>query len=72
MVTLHRPKVRNAFHAELIQEITDCLRTLGQEGDLRAIVLAGAGKVFCTGADANWMRTSIDFTPRRTAGTPFR
>ena len=62
-VVLHRPEVRNAFHAALIQELTDCFRTLCQEEDLRAIVLAGAGKVFCAGADANWMRASVDFTP---------
>ena len=62
-VTLNRPEVRNAFHAELIQELTDCFLALGQKEGLRAIVLAGAGKVFCAGADANWMRTSIDLTP---------
>lgn len=62
-VTLNRPEVRNAFHAELIRELTDCFLALGREEDLRGIVLAGAGKVFCAGADANWMRASAHYTP---------
>jgi len=62
-VTLNRPEVRNAFHAELIRELTDCFRALGHDESVRAIVLAGAGKVFCAGADANWMRASVEYTP---------
>ena len=29
---------------------------------MRAVVLAGEGKVFCGGADINWMRASLDLT----------
>lgn len=59
---LNRPEVRNAFNAELIQEITDSLRDLSKDKELRALVLSGGGKHFCAGADLNWMRSTIDYT----------
>jgi len=59
-VTLNRPDVRNAFNAELIDELTDCFQQLSRDGELRAVVIGGAGKAFCAGADLNWMRDSID------------
>lgn len=59
-VTLNRPDVRNAFNADLIDDLTDCFQQLHQEIDLRAVVIGGAGKAFCAGADLNWMRDAID------------
>ncbi|MFB6287116.1 MAG: enoyl-CoA hydratase-related protein [Candidatus Bipolaricaulia bacterium] len=59
-VTLNRPDVRNAFNAELIDELTECFRELSGDSELRAVVIGGAGKAFCAGADLNWMRDSID------------
>ena len=55
-VTLNRPEVRNAMNARLIAEVTDAFTTLGADGGVRAIVVGGAGKAFCAGADLNWMR----------------
>jgi len=61
-VTLVRPEVRNAFNAEMIAELTTGFEELGGDEELRVIVLAGEGKVFCAGADVNWMRASADAT----------
>ena len=61
-VLLNRPDVRNAFNETMIAELTDAFTRLPEESDLRAIVLAGAGLVFCAGADIDWMRRSIDRT----------
>jgi methylglutaconyl-CoA hydratase len=58
-VTLARPERRNAFDAELIAELTEAFRDVG---DARAVVLAGEGKSFCAGADVEWQRSSIDLT----------
>ena len=55
-VTLNRPEVRNAMNARLIAEVTDAFTTLGSDDGVRAIVIRGAGKIFCAGADLNWMR----------------
>ena len=55
-VTLNRPDVHNAFNADLIKELTDCLLSLGRNTDVRVIVLTGEGKSFSAGADLNWMQ----------------
>lgn len=55
-LTLHRPDVHNAFNAELIAELTEALERLGQDDDVRIVVLTGEGTSFSAGADLNWMR----------------
>lgn len=60
-VTLARPDVRNAFNAAMIAELHEAFETLADApaDELRGVVLAGAGSVFCAGADAEWMRSAI-------------
>jgi enoyl-CoA hydratase len=51
-VTLNRPEQRNALSAELLGELVDAMRRVRDDGEIRAVVLTGAGdKVFCAGAD---------------------
>jgi methylglutaconyl-CoA hydratase len=61
-VTLARPDVRNAFNAAVIAELSAAFGELDGRADVRAIVLAGQGSVFCGGADINWMRASLELT----------
>jgi methylglutaconyl-CoA hydratase len=61
-VWLDRPEVRNAFNDGVITELTEAFRTLGADGELRAIVLGGHGKAFCAGADLGWMRAMADYS----------
>jgi len=61
-VTLNRPEVRNAFNDEVITELTQAFAQLGQDDQVRAIVLAAEGPAFCAGADLNWMRRMADYT----------
>jgi len=61
-VWLDRPEVRNAFNDGVIAELTAAFRELGADPQLRAIVLAGRGKVFCAGADLSWMRAMADYS----------
>lgn len=61
-ITLNRPDVRNAFNETTIAEITEAFRALGQQDDLRAIVLAANGPAFCAGADLNWMKEMAGYT----------
>jgi len=56
VVTLNRPEVRNAFDDVLISNLTNVLRDLEEDETVRVVVLAGAGKAFCAGADLNWMK----------------
>jgi len=55
-IWMSRAEVHNAFDEALILELQDAFRTLDQEPQVRAIVLAGEGKSFSAGADINWMR----------------
>ncbi len=61
-VTLNRPGIHNAFHPDLIIELTETFSSLGAEPGVRVVVLAGAGKSFSAGADLNWMRESAGFS----------
>jgi methylglutaconyl-CoA hydratase len=58
-VTLSRPERRNAFDAALIQELAEAFVDVGTA---RAVVLAGDGPSFCSGADVEWMRSSVDLS----------
>lgn len=50
-VTLNRPEKRNALNAELVSELKDAISTSGRDPECRLILLSGAGKDFCSGAD---------------------
>jgi methylglutaconyl-CoA hydratase len=61
-VTLNRPDVRNALDEGLIAELNAWARQVPADGSVRVAVLAGAGPVFCAGADLAWMRRASTFT----------
>jgi methylglutaconyl-CoA hydratase len=50
-VTLNRPEKRNALDRQLIDELKDAVAAAGRDLDCRVILLRGAGKDFCSGAD---------------------
>jgi enoyl-CoA hydratase/carnithine racemase len=54
-VTLNRPDKRNALSLELMSVLTEVLRELGSDPDVRAIVIAGAGPAFSGGHDLGEM-----------------
>jgi len=54
-LTLNRPDVRNAFNDEVVAELHAWATSVAATEGVRAVVLAGAGKVFSAGADAAWM-----------------
>jgi enoyl-CoA hydratase/carnithine racemase len=55
VVTLNRPQRRNALSLELMLELIRCLDEIGGLRDTRAVILAAAGKVFCSGHDLGEM-----------------
>ena len=52
-ITFNRPKVLNALSAALKSELSDALRKIGADRDIRALVLTGAGNAFSAGQDLN-------------------
>jgi methylglutaconyl-CoA hydratase len=62
---LNRPDVRNAFNEHMIAELTAWAHDAHERasrGALRVVVLAGAGKTFCAGADVTWMAKTVAYT----------
>jgi len=55
VVTLNRPNRRNALSLDLMLELLDCMDGIGKNSELRAVILAAAGKVFSSGHDLSEM-----------------
>lgn len=51
LMRLNRPDALNAMNAELIAALHDVLREIRDDSRVRAVVLTGAGRVFCAGLD---------------------
>src|SRR5690349_23070997 len=51
VVTLNRPERMNAMAFDVMVPLRDTLREIGSDNAVRAVVLTGAGKGFCSGAD---------------------
>ena len=61
-VTLNRPEIRNAFNDVMIRELRAAFAAIAADQTARVVVLTGAGKAFCAGADLHWMRKVVDYT----------
>ncbi len=59
-VTLNRPEKRNALDRDLIRELMTALDSAAGDGSVRVLLIAGAGKDFCAGADLAELEQSID------------
>jgi len=55
VVTLNRPEKRNALSLELMLELLAALDGIAGGRDAQAVILAAAGKVFCSGHDLGQM-----------------
>ena len=55
VITLNRPQRRNALSLGLMRELIARLEEIGRSRDTRAVILAAAGKVFCSGHDLSEM-----------------
>lgn len=58
-LTLNRPAHRNAFDEVMKRELTQALRQVQADRAIRALVLSGAGGVFCAGGDLRGMQDAV-------------
>jgi enoyl-CoA hydratase/carnithine racemase len=59
-LTLNRPEKLNAFAGEMRREVSDALDELEADAAVRVIVITGAGRAFCAGADVAYMAELIE------------
>jgi enoyl-CoA hydratase/carnithine racemase len=60
IVTMNRPNVRNAINDAMRAEMIETFDRLGSDKAVKAIVLTGAGKGFCSGGDVSGMRQRLE------------
>jgi methylglutaconyl-CoA hydratase len=62
-LTLDRPDKRNALSSAVIEALHQALEAADLDADVRVVVLTGAGKDFCAGADLEELLASADASP---------
>jgi len=60
IIRLNRPEVRNAINDQMRQELIAAFEWADREAGIRAIILTGAGKGFCSGGDIGGMRERLN------------
>src|SRR6202171_3708189 len=61
-LTLNRPEALNALNREMTRALRDAMETAARNREVRAVIITGAGRAFCAGADLK------DVVARREAG----
>jgi len=59
-LTMNRPESRNALNLAMLEQMLDALRAAERDAEVRAVVLTGAGKAFCSGGDVKAMATGSE------------
>src|SRR4029077_8999497 len=58
-LTLDRPAALNAMSPELIAELWTAAAWLADRAPIRALIVTGAGRAFCSGGDVNWFKRGV-------------
>src|SRR5882724_6301931 len=66
--TLNRPDKLNAYTGQMGAEITDAFERADRDDDIRAVIVTGAGRAFCAGADVSGGAKSFDTSGSHGAG----
>ena len=59
-LTLNRPEAANSFNLTVSAEMMDAVIRCEEEEEIRALVISGAGRMFCAGADLKGFYTPSD------------
>ncbi len=59
-LTLNRPEKLNAFIGEMREGIASGIERLGNDDEVQAVIVTGAGRAFCAGADVKYLTRLIE------------
>ncbi|NQW19417.1 MAG: enoyl-CoA hydratase/isomerase family protein [Chloroflexi bacterium] len=65
ILTLNRPDYLNSLSNELLEALAGHLDELAADDSVRAVIITGAGRAFCSGADTNEMAGGADKGPHK-------
>jgi enoyl-CoA hydratase/carnithine racemase len=68
VVTLNRPDKLNAWRGEMERDVRAAMRAAADDSAVRAIVLTGAGRGFCAGADMTVLQDTVAAGQVQTSG----
>jgi methylglutaconyl-CoA hydratase len=71
-LTLDRPAKRNALNTELIEALHSALERADLDAGVRVVLLRGAGRDFCAGADLEELLASVDRSPAENEASALR
>ena len=63
-VTLDRPEMLNAFTGVMRDELVDAFAQADADDEVRALIVTGAGRAFCAGADLSAGSATFDYAKR--------
>jgi enoyl-CoA hydratase/carnithine racemase len=69
-ITLNRPDRMNAWTAVMEHDVREAMKQASADDDVRVIVLTGAGRAFCAGADMEALKTIDPDAMRRAENIP--
>jgi enoyl-CoA hydratase/carnithine racemase len=70
-ITLNRPEQLNAFTAQMCFELLEAFDLLDADDAVRAVVVTGAGRAFCAGADLSSGGAAFDVLNQQAGGSAF-
>ena len=60
-ITMNRPEILNAFDFQMLRELARACEDASWDDEIRVVVLTGAGRAFCVGADlSSWAEDYLD------------
>jgi len=66
-IILNRPRALNALNAEMIDELLHAVELAGEDPEVKVLLLTGAGRAFCFGADISEFRQAQEQSPQDSA-----
>ncbi len=71
-ITLHRPEKLNAFTAQMMGEMIEAFDLADADDNVHAVIVTGAGRAFCAGADLSAGTATFDYDKRDAGDSPVR